>query len=57
VDSLRCLYGGGSFFVTLKNLEKVVGSKLFAIKISRIYRFVILAKQGNILQCAEFFVC
>ena len=57
MDSLRCPYGGGSFFVTLKNFEKVVGSKDFAIKMRRIYRFLILGKHGNILECEEFVVC
>jgi len=45
------------FIVTLKNLEKVVGSKVIAIKMSRIYLFVIMAKHGNTLQCEKLIVC
>jgi len=44
------------FFITIKNLETFVGSKVIAIKMSRIYLFVILGKHGNTLQCEELVV-
>jgi len=57
VDSLRIPYEGGSFFVTLKNLEKIYGSKFIAIKVRRICVFVILAKHRYTLQCEKLVVC
>jgi len=54
---LDVLMEGVFFFFTLKNFEKIVGSKVFAIKMRRIYRFLILGKHENILECEEFVVC
>jgi len=53
---LEFLKEGCSFFFTLKDLKKVVGSKFIAIKVRGIYLFVILAKHGNTLQCEELVV-
>ena len=57
MDSLRIPYGGGSFFFTLKCLEKKYGSKFIGIKVRRICVFVILAKHRYTLQCEELVVC